>query len=236
MKSIKTLGLASLLMFAAGTANATGVTFGFSAEFIDRGTQSAPEDDIFGITNTADLGSGIQIVSITIDMSTADDNLDDLFPNDTPHAPVFDTEDGCSPDYCYGSADGSPITGGFGAGAVGFVPLTAAEQAATEESTSVTLNFTDFDPGEVFFFTTDVDDVFDFRSSGREFAFSTISVTFDGGALGGPITLVSNYGADPADFWRAVAAASDKVVIPVPAGVWLLISGLGVLAARRRRS
>ncbi len=234
MKRMKTLGLAGLLMFAATNSHATGVVFGASADFLDRGTQSAPEDDIFGITNTSDAGSGIQIVSVTIDMSTADDNLGDLFPNDTPHAPVFDTEDGCTGDYCYGSEAGSPITGGSTSAAVGYVPLTAAEQLATEESTSVTLNFTDFDPGEFFFFTTDVDDVFDFRSSGREFAFSTISITFDGGALSGPVTLVGNYGGDPADFWRAVASVSDKVVVPVPAGIWLLISGLGVLAARRR--
>jgi hypothetical protein len=221
-----TLASASLGASAAGS-------YGVVADFIDFGTADNPRADQFRIFNDSDDGSGIQILSVTIDLSLADTNLEDLFPSDSPHVPVFDTLDGCSPDYCYGEEIGYPIEAIGGAVRTGFTALTDDEQAALEESQVLTLEFGDFDPGELFTFTTDLDDLFDFRISGREFAFSTLSVTFGGGDLAGPVTLITDFVIDEEEFYRATAAAS--AVVPVPGALWLMLGAVGVTGARFRR-
>ena len=118
----------------------------------------------------------------------------------------------------------------------GFVALSAAEQASLDETQTLTLEFTDFDPGETFFFTTDLDDTFGYRVSGREFAYATVTATFIGPGLGvGGVTLSAAYFGDPDNLWRAVTRIDSSVqAVPLPAGFWLLVSGLAAIAVRRR--
>jgi hypothetical protein len=214
------------------TASAT--TVGATIEFVDQGELGAPAPDEFAILNTSD--AGIRIVSITIDLTLADTNYED-YEDGVPHFPRWDTAAGCSPDYCYAEeADGQPIAGGGGSDSVGFIDPTGSEQQAWDEGLIILLAFTGFDAGEHFTFTGDVDDSLDFRLSGREFAYSTMTVVFAGSDLpGGTITLTDRFYADPDNRWRSVGHVEGNVSpVPLPAGVWLLAAALGFLGARRR--
>jgi hypothetical protein len=237
IRDYRTLLTALACLTAAGTCGSAGaVTVGGTVDFLDQGTLTSPAPDEFAIVNVSD--PGIRIVSVTIDLTLADTNYED-YDDQQPHYPRWDTAPGCSPQYCYGvDIDGQPIAArGPSAGIVGFVAPTEAEQAMWEEAVAITLFFTDFDAGEVFSFTGDVDDTVNYRIAGREFAYTTLSITFAGDALpGGTLTLTDQFWGDPDNKWRAAGRVQNGLSpVPVPAAAWLFVSALGLLGARRRR-
>jgi len=221
---------ASLLVFSL---NAGAASLRLVGEFTDRGTATNPDSDLFGFVNQSD--AGYTISSITIDISTADTNFENFRQDQSPHNPVFNTQDGCSPLYCYGAELGYEVTAVQPGGSnVGFIPFTASQQLAAEEATSITLDFTDFDAGENIFITTDLDDTFGFRVSGREFAYSTMTATFLGPGLGAGLTLSTIFAGNPSDLWTAYALV-EHTVVPLPAAFWLFASGLAFLGLRYKR-
>ena len=118
------------------------------------------------------------------------------------------------------------LNGGAGTGFTGMFNATA---------TSLTLNFTDFDPGETFSFRVDVDDNFGF-TFGFDLEESILQVVFDAaGAAGAQAAFVS-------EGLRRLGSATATVradvnVVPEPGTVGLLLLGLtGLLGARRRRA
>lgn len=149
--------------------------------------------------------------------------------------PVFDTLDGASPAYSYGAAQGGPVSG-INPGLVGSVQPSAAQQAAWEESQSITLNFTDFTPGKLFAFTTDVDDIVNFFVAGFEFAGATLDVVFSDGT-GSQFSSTGTYvGAGfttPINDAYAIVSGNTAVV-PVPGALLLLMSAVGGLGGLAR--
>ncbi|UMA66195.1 Ig-like domain-containing protein [Roseivivax marinus] len=132
----------------------------------------------FILTNESLAGSGIQVAQVSFDLSTA------LLPD-----MVFD------PTGAGGDATASPFTPNSGAAATGLVqpadpssdPFSQARNGGFDV---LTIDFTDFDPGEQFTFTTDIDP----NSiqgvpgagnagsvSGYELIGSTVTVTFTDG-------------------------------------------------------
>ncbi|MEL7449824.1 MAG: VPLPA-CTERM sorting domain-containing protein [Pseudomonadota bacterium] len=210
------------LVALTATSVASASSYAFFATFTDFGTPADPAPDIFTISNISD--PGITLDQIVIDLSGA------------ANFPVFDTLDGASASYNYGAANGAPITA-FSAPDVGYVDLTMAQQSALEEGQVLTLDFTDFDAGEAFAFTTDLDDVIDFFVSGSEMAGAIFTVTFTD-ANGNTFT-------DSGLFREALGTSANNdafavvkgtvAPIPVPGALLLMMSALGGLGAARFR-
>lgn len=178
--------------------------------------------DSFVLTNASD--PGVQITSVSIDLSTA--ILPDM---------VFD------PTGSGGDATSSPFTPNSGAALTGLVaPANPAVDPFSQPRNGgfdiLTIDFTDFDPGETFTFTTDVDPN-NIQSvpgagnagavSGYELIGSTVTVTFSDGTssettfgsvfVEDPITLGGGLGtvtsADPisAPSLSVVSGGPDQV-------------------------
>jgi len=100
--------------------------------------------------------------------------------------------------------------------------------------TSLTLNFTDFDPGETFSFRVDVDDNIGF-TFGFDFEDSILKVAFDAAA---PNTAMAAFRAtDLRRLGSATATVRADVNVPEPGTAGLFLLGLtGLLRARRRRA
>lgn len=181
----------------------------------------------FQITNTSEAGA--QITSVSIDLSTA--ILPDI---------VFD------PTGAGGDATASPFTPNSGAGATGLVvPSDPASDPFSQPRNGgfdvITMNFDNFDSGEQFFFTTDVDP----NSiqgvpgagnagavSGYELTGATVTVTFsngetvvgslfEDGSLGGS-QVVLDEDVPPAPTIEVVGVAVDESTLP---GTQLTVSG-----------
>ena len=114
--------------------------------------------------------------------------------------------------------------------------LTLEQQNALEEGQVLTLDFTDFEAGEAFAFTTDLDDVIDFFVSGSEMAGAIFTVTFTDGD--------GNTFTDSGLFREALGTSANNdafavvkgtAVIPVPGALLLMLSALGGLGAARFR-
>ncbi len=186
----------------------------------------------FILTNESAAGSGIQIASVSFDLSTG--ILPDI---------VFD------PTGAGGDATASPFTPNSGAAATGLVvPGDPSSDPFSQPRNGgfdvLTIDFTDFDPGETFTFTTDIDP----NSiqgvpgagnagavSGYELIGSTVTVTFtdgttqevavgslvqegvgtaatnDGGSLGGAMGRVQTEDAVAAPTLALVGGTGDQV-------------------------
>jgi hypothetical protein len=104
-------------------------------------------------------------------------------------------------------------------------------------ATTLTLNFTDFGPGETFSFRVDVDDNIGF-TLGRDFEDSILQVVF---ANATPNTAMAAFrGADLRRLGSATAVVRADVNVgnaPEPGTAGLMLLGLtGLLRARRRRA
>lgn len=205
-------GLAVSVLAAAvmtGSASAATVSIGGDSTFLEQGMEPTL-GDLFTISNTSD--AGYQITSIVIDTSTSASGV------------IFDTVTGGP-----GNDDGQPfVADAVSAADTGFLSVSGD----TDGSQQITLSFTDFDPGETFSFTVDLDDAALFVN-GIDFAGSTLTAVFDG-ALIDPTTLTATYSGGHTS---ALATVSGEVtVVPVPAAVYLFGSGLlGLLGMSARR-
>ncbi len=166
--------------------------------------------DSFQLTNASD--PGVQITSVSIDLSTA--ILPDM---------VFD------PTGAGGDATASPFTPNSGAALTGLVvPGNPAADPFSQPRNGgfdvLTIDFTDFDPGETFTFTTDVDPN-NIQSvpgagnagavSGYELIGSTVTVTFSDGTST-ETTFGSMFVEDPITLGGAfgTVTTADPVVAP----------------------
>ena len=209
-----------------------GVTTEVSAAFITSGaigsfTETNTNDqsgDLFVITNTWGLGSEIRISSITFDLAS---NL------------AFDPSDGSNPN------PGSPFE------VLTSVPGGTVSSTLSDDLTLLTLNFTDFDPGETFEFAIDVDRTMgggpgQKQVMGHAFAGTRFTVNFEG-PNGSSLTMTSSF-AQLAGFrpFEATAGVPDPMDVeetaPIPnpePSSWILLSlgalGLGYVGLKRRR-
>ena len=221
------------LPFILCTVLGCGITSELPAAFITAGatgsfTETNTNDqsgDLFSITNNSDVASGLRITSISFELAT---NL------------AFDV-DGFSPN------PGSPFE------IVTSVPGGTVSTSLSDGLTLLTLDFTDFDPGEMFEFTIDVDRTMGLgvgqkQVMGSAFAGTTFNVTFDG--PGDPFTLSNPFARLQENGrvfpFEAVAAASEQVEVeattipnPEPSS-WIMFSlgaiGLGYVCLRRKRA
>ncbi len=124
-----------------------------------------------------------------------------------------------------GDAPFTVLGGGGGTGFTGMFNATG---------TSLTLNFTDFDPGETFSFRVDVDDNIGF-TFGFDFEDSILQVAFDAAAPNG--AMATFRGTDLRRLGSATATLRADVNVPEPGTAALLLLGLtGLLGVRRRRA
>ena len=100
------------------------------------------------------------------------------------------------------------------------------------DNLTLTLSFTDFDPGETFAFAVDVDDSGNSPTRGKDFAGASLDVTYEFVMA----VLSAFYAADPNNPGRAVVAALNAVPAPEPdTGTLLALGLLGLASARRIR-
>jgi hypothetical protein len=196
---------ASALIEVTPDAGLGGSTFGGSS---------------FQVTNTSE--AGVQITSVVFDLSSG--ILPDM---------VFD------PTGSGGDATSNPLTANSGAGATGFVaPLDPALDPFSQPRNGgfdiLTVDFSDFDPSEQFFFTTDVDPN-SIQSvpgagaagavSGYELVGSTVTVTFsngetlvgslfEDGSLGGAQVVLDSEFSSTAPTIEMVGAGPDESTLP----------------------
>ncbi len=160
------------------------------------------------------LGGGGDLFTITNASSSATGILTVRY-NLAPSQASFDPGD-------------DPFTVVSGGGGTGFTGMFNATR------TSLTLNFTDFDPGETFSFRVDVDDNIGF-TFGFDFEDAILQVAFDAGA---PNSAMAAFRAsDLRRLGSATATVRADVNVPEPGTAGLLLLGLtGLLRARRRRA
>jgi len=123
----------------------------------------------------------------------------------------------------------------------GDAPFTVVNEGGTgfdgmfnATDTTLVLNFSDFDPGEMFVFSVDVDDGFGF-TFGFEFAGTLIEVTFDAAAPNVASDLFRSAGR----LGRATASVVADVNVSEPLAATLLLlglTGIGVWSRRGRRT
>jgi multisubunit Na+/H+ antiporter MnhC subunit len=166
----------------------------------DDPTVPEADGDVFTLTNEASPTSQDSITQIVIDLSTA-----------TTLPVTFDET---------GSAFTVTLEGGTG----------YTGYSINGANTVLTIGFTDFDPGESFNFTIDVDDNNNQVDAAR-IAASTVTATY---MVGGGTTLDAFMvaGAGRTASWTA----STDVVVPEPESLPLIGLGLIGLAWRRRRA
>lgn len=222
------LALAILSAISAADAPAAPILLSGSAVFTEE-VPEPPKDtlpDTFSITNGS--GGGVQITSAVISLA---------------NSLVFDTvvggggEDPAHPFI-------STVAGGLGISVAATV---------SDGGTSITLQFTGFDAGEVFTFSIDVDDPTDNNQNqdrhvvGEEFVGSTLQLTFSGPLVGSPQSLGGSFIAEQGHVWHAqvrgeaeASGGTETVVNPEPSAifVWGAISVVGGFTwfKRRRRS
>ena len=198
-----------LTLAAAGAALLGTASAAPAVSFIiDGDTFSDP----FSITNTSTDGE--QIVRFFIDLDGTGVVFDTVggngVPNDTAGVP-------------FGAANGT-------GSAVGLI-----DGVVTDGGTTLDITFNDFDAGETFDFDIDVD-----QASGPATVFgdeligATAFVDFDNGLriIGTFMAIDGN--PDASGFM--VTQIIDTPAVPLPAGAVLLLTGLGGLAAARRKA
>ena len=232
---MKHLVLCSLIVFALGGSSkvsAESITVGASSTYNETGPWDT-SGDVFTLTNTSDLLSGVQISSVSFSLSPG--LLFDTATNERgDFSSVFSSD---------------------------FMALTSISGGTVNSSTFdgsnlLTLNFTDFDPGETFSFSIDVDDQTGSDKmrrlvTGLEFSDTLFSVTFMGSILGNSRTLSNTF--TPVSSFMANSSISEGVgrasdisegvgrVLPNPEpSSWLLLltgaTGLGLIRFARNRA
>lgn len=181
----------------------------------------------FNITNTSAPGAEIAQVKINL-------------VNKSPSAPgqLFFDPTFAAP----GALLPLPFAPLFGAGATGF----ATVSGDTDGSTTLTLTFTDFDPGEVFNFELDVDHTLPAGAGflganianrslvdGSEFAGSTVEILFKGPQIYD--TTVTGTFVNQGPIFALAQVRGEAEIIPEPSSLLLLGSALGGLTLWRRR-
>jgi len=171
----------------------------------------------------------------TFDDPTASEASPDLFTLVNPSSPtsqstitqiVFDLSTAATGPVTFDEGDGAfSVTLDTGTGYTGYT-LNGANNV-------LTINFTDFDPGENFNFTIDVDDN-NGRINADRMAGSTVTATFT--IAGGTNLQAIMVDPAPAGGTNLTWSANTDVVVPEPASLPLIGLGLIGLAWQRRRA
>lgn len=177
--------------------------------------------DPFSFSNTSDAGESL--LAFGIDLSGASG------------------VSGVTNDLCFDTVVGGPcrFTGGATAfSATGGTGTSTGLQSSTvvDGGSTLDLTFNDFNPGETFSFVIDVDDADASNSTvlGSDMIGATAYADFSDGqrVLG---TFIAVAGNSDASAFSATGTIETPSAIPLPAGLPLLLSGIGGLAWLRRR-